>query len=213
MQEDNEFRFQELGGKGAARGAPPGRPAAAPQPAPQPQYQPPPAGRRPAAAPTSSIRRRIPTAPGAPRTLGSMSSAAPEPPPAINEQPIGAPGGRARRLAARPVDAGRQCRQRPGLLRPAGAVRRWRAAAAAAAQPQRDRRTAGDVAADAVVAADEYDLAYGYILRKDYALAEEAFRDFLQEVSERPAGAGRAILAGRKPVPAAAAIATPPTPS
>jgi tol-pal system protein YbgF len=29
-------------------------------------------------------------------------------------------------------------------------------------------------------AKDEYDLAYGYLLRKDYALAEEAFRTFLQ---------------------------------
>ncbi len=29
-------------------------------------------------------------------------------------------------------------------------------------------------------AKDEYDLAYGYILRRDYALAEEAFRVFLQ---------------------------------
>ena len=26
---------------------------------------------------------------------------------------------------------------------------------------------------------DEYDLAYGYVLRKDYALAEDAFRSFL----------------------------------
>jgi tol-pal system protein YbgF len=26
---------------------------------------------------------------------------------------------------------------------------------------------------------DEYDLAYGYVLRKDYALAEEGFRSFL----------------------------------
>jgi len=28
---------------------------------------------------------------------------------------------------------------------------------------------------------DEYDLAYGYLLRKDYALAEESFRAFLQK--------------------------------
>jgi tol-pal system protein YbgF len=27
---------------------------------------------------------------------------------------------------------------------------------------------------------DEYDMAYGYVLRKDYALAEQAFRDFLK---------------------------------
>ena len=28
---------------------------------------------------------------------------------------------------------------------------------------------------------DEYDLAYGYVLRKDYALAEQSFRDFLRK--------------------------------
>ena len=28
---------------------------------------------------------------------------------------------------------------------------------------------------------DNYDLAYGYVLRKDYALAEDAFRDFLKK--------------------------------
>ena len=28
---------------------------------------------------------------------------------------------------------------------------------------------------------DEYDMAYGYILHKDYALAEQAFRDFLKK--------------------------------
>ena len=28
---------------------------------------------------------------------------------------------------------------------------------------------------------DEYDMAYGYVLHKDYALAEQAFRDFLRK--------------------------------
>ena len=28
---------------------------------------------------------------------------------------------------------------------------------------------------------DEYDMAYGYVLHKDYALAEQAFRDFLHK--------------------------------
>ena len=31
---------------------------------------------------------------------------------------------------------------------------------------------------------DEYDLAYGYVLRKDYALAEEGLRAFREEISE-----------------------------
>ena len=32
---------------------------------------------------------------------------------------------------------------------------------------------------------DEYDMAYGYILHKDYALAEQAFRDFLRKYPEQ----------------------------
>jgi tol-pal system protein YbgF len=36
---------------------------------------------------------------------------------------------------------------------------------------------------------DEYDLAYGYMLRKDYALAEETFRNFLSRYpTDRLAG-------------------------
>ena len=36
---------------------------------------------------------------------------------------------------------------------------------------------------------DEYDLAYGYVLRKDYALAEDGFRNFLSKYpDDRPAG-------------------------
>jgi tol-pal system protein YbgF len=31
---------------------------------------------------------------------------------------------------------------------------------------------------------DEYDLAYGYVLHKDYALAEQGFRDFLRKYPE-----------------------------
>ncbi len=33
---------------------------------------------------------------------------------------------------------------------------------------------------------DEYDLAYGYVLHKDYALAEQAFRDFLARYPNEP---------------------------
>ena len=36
---------------------------------------------------------------------------------------------------------------------------------------------------------DEFDLAYGYVLRKDYTLAEQTFRDFLKKYpSDRMAG-------------------------
>ena len=41
----------------------------------------------------------------------------------------------------------------------------------------------------ATTAKDDYDLAYGYVLRKDYALAEEAFRNFLKKYpSDQMAG-------------------------
>jgi tol-pal system protein YbgF len=32
---------------------------------------------------------------------------------------------------------------------------------------------------------DEYDMAYGYVLHKDYALAEQAFRDFLKKYPDQ----------------------------
>ncbi len=34
---------------------------------------------------------------------------------------------------------------------------------------------------------DSFDLAYGYLLRKDYALAEETFRDFIKRYPVRSA--------------------------
>jgi tol-pal system protein YbgF len=52
--------------------------------------------------------------------------------------------------------------------------------------PQSARNAAAAGAALATLAPsrsprDEYDLAYGYVLRKDYALAENAFRSFLSK--------------------------------
>jgi tol-pal system protein YbgF len=49
--------------------------------------------------------------------------------------------------------------------------------------PPRNPSATGQVAVAAPSATpkDEYDLAYGYVLRKDYALAEEAFRAFLKK--------------------------------
>jgi tol-pal system protein YbgF len=132
MQEDNEYRFQELGAKGGAR--------ATAQPRPQ--------NPAPGAAPTTTPGRRgdafdptqNPNAPGAPHTLGSMSAAA--------QPPTGAPDGG------------------EGIAGPGG-----RGAAAggtlATLPPSQTPR-------------DEYDLAYGYVLHKDYALAEDGFRSFLK---------------------------------
>ena len=51
---------------------------------------------------------------------------------------------------------------------------------------------------------DTYDLGYGYVLRKDYALAEDTFQAFLKKYPTDPPRRRCAILAGREPVPAPA---------
>jgi tol-pal system protein YbgF len=116
-----------------------------------------------------------PNAPGAPRTLGTIASLPEEPPPVITADPsIGAPGGRGpgqpldlSTLASRirsesvPAPAGQPLPPPPGR-NPSGT------GAVAAVMPPSDTPK------------DQYDLGYGYILRKDYALAEGTFQAFLQ---------------------------------
>jgi tol-pal system protein YbgF len=133
MQEDNEYRFQELGAKGGARTTAQPRPQNLPPPGPTPTTTP---GRRgDAFDPTQN-----PNAPGAPHTLGSTSAAA--------QPPMGAPdGGEA---TAGPGGRGAAAGGTVATLPPSQTPR------------------------------DEYDLAYGYVLRKDYALAEDSFRSFLK---------------------------------
>ncbi|HMK81806.1 MAG TPA: tol-pal system protein YbgF [Xanthobacteraceae bacterium] len=124
-----------------------------------------------------------PTAPGAPRALGGAGTLAAAPPvesPASDEPPpyVGAPGGR---QAGAPLDLGtmadepqngapqrREVRQIPGALPP---------------PPPRNTSATGQqmVMAPGNTPKDEYDLAYGYVLRKDYALAEESLRAFMQK--------------------------------
>jgi tol-pal system protein YbgF len=117
-----------------------------------------------------------------PRTLGSPASVAAAPPldnQASDEPPyVGAPGGR---QAGAPLDLGimaeeavngppprREVRQIPGALPP---------------PPPRNPSATGQqvVMAPTNTPKDEYDLAYGYVLRKDYVLAEEALRAFMQK--------------------------------
>ena len=106
-----------------------------------------------------------PNAPGAPHALGSMNApaAAPGVSADASDQPIRAPGGR---VAGAPLDLAT-------TPPPNGAVTGQRNAAPgngvlATLPPSQTPR-------------DEYDLAYGYVLRKDYALAENAFRSFLSK--------------------------------
>ncbi len=198
----------ELQGGAPAAAAPPPRPtaqysppaavapqavAAAPQVAlpasPRPQYSPPPAGPPPAiaavpiappavieAAPPPSTTRRgdafdpsaNPNAPGAPRPLGA-STAATEPPPPIADTPsmggqrqIGSPLD----LSTSPPTAGATAR---GELPAPPPVNTSATGAMQATLPPGN------------TARDEYDLAYGYVLHRDYSLAADAFRVFLRQ--------------------------------
>jgi tol-pal system protein YbgF len=196
LQDDTEYRLQRLGSKG---GPPPAQgqaqgPAQAPARAmPMPQT---PAAPMPAQAP-SGRRSDVfdpsqhPNAPGAPRTLGNGTAAIVAPEPA--EQPVGAPGGRA---AGAPLDLTTLSANPPAP--PADAAPATANAGPVTAAPMpampnnpqlppppaRNTSATGTQLATLPPSAspkDEYDMAYGYVLHKDYALAEQAFRDFVRK--------------------------------
>ena len=188
MQDDTEYRLQQLGSKGAAPAAP-ARPL-------------PPGGQMAPATPGGAVatpgRRsdvfdpsQNPDAPGVPRTLGStVASAAP----AI-DQPIGVPDGRSpgapldlstlsRNVAPAQADAGAAAPQPDPAPVMASAPRAVAPNTAPNPPQSAPPRAAGTQMATLPPSAkpqDEYDLAYGYVLHKDYALAEQAFRDFLRK--------------------------------
>jgi tol-pal system protein YbgF len=196
MQEDADFRFQELGSKGGARPAAQAQPQprttplvqpGLPAPVPQPAV---PARRSDVFDPTQN-----PGAPGAPRQLGSMAVPGGAPPiggPAVNipqggpivsdEPPIGAPGGRA---VGAPLDlstlAGHASNE-PSA--PSGYPQADPGGTLPPPPPRNPNATGGHMAAvspPSQMPKDEYDLGYGYMLRKDYALAEDTFRGFLRK--------------------------------
>ncbi len=112
-----------------------------------------------------------PNAPGAPQTLGSVPGAPDSP----VQPPIGAPGGRA---VGAPLDlstlsgAASADPSQPGdagLLPPP--------------PPRNPNATSAQVATlpPSQTPRDEFDLAVGYVKRKDYALAEDGFRAFLKK--------------------------------
>ena len=180
MQDDTEYRLRALGSKGPS----PAGGAMAPQTQPAPVNAP--------AEATANGRRsdafdpaRQPNAPGAPGVLGNEAVAAPPVANAAAEQPVGAPGGRA---AGAPLDLNTFAGNPP----PAPVA----AATPVAAQPPGGEQlppaprnmpaaTTGNVQLatlpPSATPQDEYDMAYGYVLHKDYALAEQAFRDFLRK--------------------------------
>jgi tol-pal system protein YbgF len=175
MQEDAEFRFQELGSKGS-RPAQQSRSASV-QPVSPPQApQPVAPGRRADAFDPA----QNPAAPGAPRALGSPNYG----PIIADEPPVGIPGGR---QVGAPLDlstlAGAAAND-PSRM-PAGNQPPSIGGGALPPPPQRNTNAmGGQVAAvqpPAQSPKDEYDLGYGYILRKDFALAEDTFRSFLHK--------------------------------
>jgi tol-pal system protein YbgF len=182
MQDDTEYRFQQ-----GARGAIPPPAQAAPN-AP---------GGPPGPSATPGRRSDVfdpaqhPSAPGAPRTLGNQAViAAPEQGQDMTP-PVGAPGGRA---AGAPLDlstlagnnsAPPQTPAPPATVASAGATP-LPAAQTPATPPQQVRNISpnGQQLATLPPSAspqDEYDMAYGYVLHKDYSLAEQALRDFLKK--------------------------------
>jgi tol-pal system protein YbgF len=190
MQEDYEFRFQQLGGRGAATAGAatpsqvrPTSPAAAPAPA-GPPPQPPATGRRSDAFDPS----QNPAAPGAPRVLGSVPTGGSLPAPVEQANPnaiagdaqAGPPGARA---VGAPLDlstlAGNAGASGPVASSPVTGSEQL-----PPPPPRNPNATGGQLAAvlpPSQTPKDEYDLAYGYLLRKDYALAEDSFQTFLRK--------------------------------
>jgi tol-pal system protein YbgF len=123
------------------------------------------------AAPQAGGRRRgdafdpnqNPTAPGAPRALGGGQL------PIANGAPIGAPGGRG---PGEPLDLGATSPRDPG-----GALPPPRGPGASAALT---------TLPPSATPRDEFDLGIGYIQRRDYALAEEAMKNFAQKYPSDP---------------------------
>jgi len=112
-----------------------------------------------------------PHAPGAPRVLGSPSTLAV--PDTGAQAPIGIPGGRA---AGAPLDLS-QPGGNPSLPEEQGLP--------PPPLPRNPNVTGGaqlaSVAPPSATPRDEFDLAFGYVQRKDYALAEDSLRVFLKK--------------------------------
>ena len=195
--EQLQYRNQQLEGQ-LQRMQGGGAPARAPattqgmQPQVQPQMQP------PAPPPPTGRRGEVfdpaqhPNAPGAPRILGTIpSGTSPHGPPAgsvaqsnpnFEDDEVGAPGGRD---AGAPLDLSTMAGGMPNdrTTSQPGAV-----ASEPLQAPSSPRTPGGAGGGGAQVATlppsdsprDNYDLAYGYMTRKDYALAEDGFRNFLR---------------------------------
>jgi tol-pal system protein YbgF len=159
----------EVESRGGARpSAQAGLPRAAGQPTAPMAPPPAPPGRRSDAFDPA----QNPSAPGAPHALGAVPSIiAPEELPAAAAPPPAAPGGR---VAGAPLDLGSMSNANATPVPRAGA---GTAAVTSLGQPP---RAGGATAPPSQAPRDVYDLGYGYLLHKDYALAEDTFRDFIK---------------------------------
>ena len=182
-----EMQIQQLGTRGGA--VPP------PQAAPVGPGSVPPAASNPGRRSDVFDPSQNPSAPGAPRTLGNQAVIAAPERIQDNAPPVGAPGGRA---AGAPLDlstlAGNDSPRPQTALPPAAVASASGAPVPSAAMPQQQQQSlVRNVAPAAPSGArlatlppsaspqDECDMAYGYVLHKDYSLAEQSFRDFLSK--------------------------------
>jgi tol-pal system protein YbgF len=162
FQQDVEYRLGEGGPSG--RPTPPRQPGPAViQAPPSAQPQPSPPGRR------SDVfdPEENPNAPGVPRTLGGgvpvRGGVGPNPVVAAAPNNNISPP----RQTGTPLEIGSPAQVGEQQIPPSDRAR------AAGGQQQAVLAPSGS-------AKDEYDLAYGYLLRRDYALADEAFRAYLR---------------------------------
>jgi tol-pal system protein YbgF len=167
-------------------------------PAPQAMQAPPPVPAGPApAGPVPGRRADVfdpsqnPNAPGAPRALGSIAAPAPvaaQPPAEAAAGAYGArPPGAPLDLSA-PAGPGGDAAYVPapgmGAPPPTAALPPPPAGGGLPPPPPRNPNATGGGLATLPPSAtprDEFDLAYGYVLHKDYALAEQGFRAFLKK--------------------------------
>jgi tol-pal system protein YbgF len=176
QQLENQLRrMQEEGGARQQAMAPPPR---------SPGALPPPSGAGGGGRGDAFDPGQNPSAPGAPRALGAPGDASypargplspPANPPSImTNEDVGVPGGR---QAGAPLDLSTMsgAAARDPTLAPSGP-----ATNALPPPPSRSAAAAPETQPPAQTPRDVYDLGYGYLLRKDYALAEDTLREFLQ---------------------------------
>jgi tol-pal system protein YbgF len=185
-----EQALRQLQGGGVQGGGAPARPGPAAAPAPAaPAPQP---GRR------SDVfdPAQNPNAPGAPRVLGSPAAVAggpiSEPPAPIPQGPGGGDNG-----VGAPLDIGANAEGGGNIPRNPNATGPQLATLPPSQSPR-----------------DEFDLAYGYVMRKDFSLAQQAFQEFLKKYPSDPMASeaqfwlGESLFQSKNYQPAAEAFVT-----